>query len=272
VTETQTLSNRREQAQAAIEETSARLEELADAHAGLSLAAFEGDKEAIARVEQIDEEIAEAERRRRLAEDALSEISVLEKEAEAAAREARHRELVGEYDNLVGERAKALKRFEKALDSLQNACDAVLEVDDERQREIGADLGLTDGHIAPYNLTLRDRILTKLPGLLGVGPTTLYPEPLTEDTGVFTETIAEAATRCEESMKRREESRVEEQRIRAVVERREKIMLRRDELRAQAGYATAHPVQRPEIEAQVEGWIAEEFPEENSEVVKEASK
>src|SRR4051812_27692822 len=103
MTETQTLSNRREQAQSAIEETTARLEELADAHAGLSLAAFEGDKEAIARVAQIDEEIAEAERSKRLAEDALVEIETLEREAESAAAEEKRKELSEEFDQLVGE-------------------------------------------------------------------------------------------------------------------------------------------------------------------------
>jgi hypothetical protein len=266
MTETPTISDRRGLAQAAVEAASTKLAELADERASLGLAAFEGDKEAIARLSAIDEEISEAERRRRLAEDALAEIETLSQEAEVAADQEKRRELSEEFDQLVTERVKALKRFEKALDSLEGAIDAVLEVD-ERQRSLGLDLGLIDGAFASYSLTIKDRVLTRFSGLLGAGPTVPHFASLTEDAGVFTQTIAESEDRKERGLKQAQESGAEEERVRAAVARREKIQYRRDALLAQGGYATAAPFQKAEIEARVEEWLAEEFPPEAPETV-----
>lgn len=121
------------------------------------------------------------------------------------------------------------------------------------------------GYIGSYELTMRDRALTVLPRLLGASSTVGRLDSLTSEQSTFTQTVSELAARHEEEERRREKRQREQERVRARVVRAEKIRNRRDELRAQAGYADAVPAQRAEIEAQVEEWLAQEFPPEREE-------
>src|SRR3954471_1750984 len=112
MTQTQTLTTRREQAETAAREAEQTLQRLETERTELAPEALLGDPAADKRLRTIEKKMAEAQRQQELSESALAELGKRMEEEQRHAEARRLEELSNRYDERVGQRKKLLADVE----------------------------------------------------------------------------------------------------------------------------------------------------------------
>ncbi len=252
--------HREAQARTAGEEARDRIMALSVSRGGVFLDQISGKEGADEEAERLDAEIAELERRARLADDAALEAR---RQAEEAAEKERRREIREareEYDRMAGERAPLLERVEDSLDSLDAVLNEALD-HDRLQSEVCGRAGLPGGGDFPG--LLRGRVTNRLVAhiLRHHIAHPAYQEPITS-TDRMARTVAELEAEQADEQHRREEQAEERRLQEERAELSDKIARRRNELiKAYGGWgAEAGPGKYQAARAEADERLLKEFP------------
>lgn len=256
------VDHRERQARAAGEEARRRHEERAKERARVYLDQISGKEGADDEAERLDTEIAELERRARLADDAAAEASRQAEEAAEKERQREIREARKEYDRMVGERVGLLERVEDSLDNLDAVLNEALD-HDRLQSEVCNRAGLPGGG-GDFPGLLQGRVTNRLVAhiLRHHIAHPAYMEPITS-TDRMARTVAELEEEREAEQRKREEQAEERRRGDELQLLSDRIQSRRYELMRQLGINNADtpPAKVAAVRPKIEEQLKREFPE-----------
>jgi hypothetical protein len=252
--------HREAQARTAGEEARDRIMALSVERGGVFLDQISGKEGADEEAERLDAEIAELERRARLADDAALEAR---RQAEEAAEKERRREIREarkEYDRMAGERAPLLERVEDSLDNLDAVLNEALD-HDRLQSEVCGRAGLPGG--GDFQGLLRGRVTNRLVAhiLRHHIAHPAYQEPITS-TDRMARTVAELEAEQADEQHRREEQAEERLRVDELQALSDRIQSRRYQLMRERGINNADtpPAKTAAVKPKIEEQLKREFP------------
>jgi hypothetical protein len=252
--------HREKQARTAGEEARRRLQERAKERGRVFLDQLAGSEGADDKAERLDAEIAELERRVKIAATAAEEAL---KQAEEAAEKERQREIREarkEYDRMVGERVPLLERVEDSLDNLDAVLNEALD-HDRLQSEVCTCAGLPSG--GDFRGLLQGRVTNRLVAhiLRHHISHPAYMEPITS-TDLMARTVAELEEERADEQRKRDEAAEERRRRDEQIELDGRIKARRNELLKAHGAwnADTPPGKTAAVKPKIEEQLKREFP------------
>lgn len=254
------VDHRERQARTAGEEARRRILELSEERARAYLDQIGNVAGADDEAERLDAEIAELEKRAKLADDAAAEAAKQAEEKRIRDEERARDEARREYDELVAERVPLLENVEEAFDQLDHAISAV-QVLDGQHVDAATRAGLPGG--GDFRSLVGGRVASRLVSWTGGRYIShpIYELQLTESDRMCM-TVSELEEEQEAEQLLREEQAAERRLQEERAELSDKISRRRNELiKAYGGWgAEAGPGKYQAARAKADEQLTKEFP------------
>lgn len=255
------VDNRERQARAAGEEARRRILGLSEERGRVFLDQLSGREGADERAEELDREIAELERRAKIADDAAAEAAKQAEERERKREEAEIRDAREEYGELVGERRELVEAVETALDDLDAAVNRA-QVAAVHHAGVAERAGLPG--VGDFAGLVGGRVASRLVHITGGRYIShpIYETPLPESDRMCM-TLSDLEAEEAEERRRRGEQADQLRRADELQTLSDRIASRRYELMRLHGVnnADAPPAKVAQLKPRIEEQLREEFPE-----------